>query len=188
MSKKKKWIIFLIPILLLIGMAVMPIMTILFGKEVYLTTEPVDPRDLFRGDYVTLQYDAERVPSSVLEKEVREEIGRRESNSYLPVEPLEVYAVLKKTKAGTHEVVKVVEEKPSSGLYLKGEMESLFSEAEGVSINYNLNNYFVPENTGGLLEDAMQTTSSDNDEKTNVIAVVKVFKGHSVLSYVQVKK
>jgi hypothetical protein len=31
------------------------------GETVYLRTRPVDPRDLFRGDYVVLAYDIDRV-------------------------------------------------------------------------------------------------------------------------------
>ena len=36
------------------------------GQEVRLRTVPVDPRDLFRGDYVVLAYDISRVTSGKL--------------------------------------------------------------------------------------------------------------------------
>lgn len=36
------------------------------GVEVILKTAPVDPRDLLRGDYVTLNYDISRVPISTM--------------------------------------------------------------------------------------------------------------------------
>ncbi|MBB3608042.1 GDYXXLXY domain-containing protein [Rhizobium sp. BK602] len=36
------------------------------GVEILLKTAPVDPRDLLRGDYVTLNYDISRVPISTL--------------------------------------------------------------------------------------------------------------------------
>ncbi|RUY82729.1 GDYXXLXY domain-containing protein, partial [Mesorhizobium sp. M7A.F.Ca.CA.001.10.2.1] len=32
------------------------------GKEVLLKIEPVDPRDLLRGDYIILGYDISRIP------------------------------------------------------------------------------------------------------------------------------
>lgn len=35
------------------------------GREVLLRVEPVDPRDLLRGDYVRLGYEAARVPISL---------------------------------------------------------------------------------------------------------------------------
>lgn len=36
------------------------------GVEILLKTAPVDPRDLLRGDYVTLNYDISRVPFSTM--------------------------------------------------------------------------------------------------------------------------
>src|SRR5512142_2691329 len=32
------------------------------GDEIVLATVPVDPRDLFRGDYVTLRYEISTIP------------------------------------------------------------------------------------------------------------------------------
>jgi uncharacterized membrane-anchored protein len=37
------------------------------GREIVLPIVPVDPRDLFRGEYVRLGYDVARVPVSLLE-------------------------------------------------------------------------------------------------------------------------
>ncbi|MFA6177031.1 MAG: GDYXXLXY domain-containing protein, partial [Phycisphaerae bacterium] len=31
------------------------------GKTIYLRTVPIDPRDLFRGDYVRLQYEISNI-------------------------------------------------------------------------------------------------------------------------------
>lgn len=36
------------------------------GKEVLLRVKPVDPRDLLRGDYVVLAYDAAEVPANAV--------------------------------------------------------------------------------------------------------------------------
>lgn len=36
------------------------------GREIVLPVVPVDPRSLFRGDYVILSYDAQRVPLSLI--------------------------------------------------------------------------------------------------------------------------
>jgi uncharacterized membrane-anchored protein len=38
--------------------------TLRTGEEVLLKTLPVDPRDLFRGDYVILRYDVSRVDTT----------------------------------------------------------------------------------------------------------------------------
>ena len=37
------------------------------GREITLPIVPVDPRDLFRGEYVRLGYDIGRVPASLLD-------------------------------------------------------------------------------------------------------------------------
>ncbi|AZO12504.1 MULTISPECIES: GDYXXLXY domain-containing protein [unclassified Mesorhizobium] len=36
------------------------------GKEVVLKVEPVDPRDLLRGDYISLGYDISRIPVKLI--------------------------------------------------------------------------------------------------------------------------
>ncbi|MGO4832681.1 GDYXXLXY domain-containing protein, partial [Rhizobiaceae sp. 2RAB30] len=36
------------------------------GTEVLLRILPVDPRDLLRGDYVSLRYDIDRLPASII--------------------------------------------------------------------------------------------------------------------------
>ncbi|PDQ18064.1 hypothetical protein CN311_26830 [Mesorhizobium sanjuanii] len=36
------------------------------GKEVLLKVEPVDPRDLLRGDYISLGYDISRIPVTLI--------------------------------------------------------------------------------------------------------------------------
>lgn len=36
------------------------------GKEVVLKIEPVDPRDLLRGDYISLGYDISRIPVKLI--------------------------------------------------------------------------------------------------------------------------
>lgn len=36
------------------------------GTEVLLRIQPVDPRDLLRGDYVSLRYDVDRIPATII--------------------------------------------------------------------------------------------------------------------------
>lgn len=187
MSKNNKRLVFLLPILILIGMTIKPILTIYLGDEVYLTTEPVDPRDLFRGDYVTLQYEAEVLPVNKIDEDIKQYFKEKEKEA-IPYGSLNVYAVLKETPNGVHEVERVVKEKPKTGIYLKGEINHLWSYDEEVTVYYNLDKYFVPENTGSVLEDAIRTTSSDDNELTNVVAVIKVRDGHAILSDVKVNK
>lgn len=187
MNKYMKRGVFLFPILILLGMTITPLLTIIFGEDVYLKTAPVDPRDLFRGDYVILQYEAEQLPLNKIDQGVLDYFEKKESQA-IPYSPLTVYTVLKETPEGIHEVSRVVKEKPEKGLYLKGTIKHMWSWHEEVTVHYNLDKYFVPENTGRVLEDAIRTTSSDDNELTNVVAVIKVREGHAILSDVKVNK
>ena len=36
------------------------------GTEVLLRIQPVDQRDLLRGDYVSLRYDIDRIPATII--------------------------------------------------------------------------------------------------------------------------
>lgn len=50
-------IIVLFQILILVGLMGFNEANLAFGKSVVLQTAPVDPRDIFRGDYVVLRYE-----------------------------------------------------------------------------------------------------------------------------------
>lgn len=197
----KKHLVFLLPILILLGMTVTPLLTIMTGKEIYLPTEPVDPRDLFRGDYVTLNYEVNTVGKEKVEEGIKTYFEEREAGSTI-TKPLTVYTVLEEHSGGMYEVERVVEKKPTSGIYLEGTIRYLklytdeelgkfatdeadfkrLQKSETVSIDYNLDRYFVAENQGEELEQAIQNGSS----KKSLVAVVKVRNGHAVLSSVQV--
>lgn len=50
-------------LLILLGLIGFNEATLAFGKSVVLQTGPVDPRDLFRGDYVVLRYEISTISS-----------------------------------------------------------------------------------------------------------------------------
>lgn len=161
-----------IPIVILLGMTVTPLYTLLTGEEIILRTIPVDPTDLFRGDYVTLRYEAEEIPRGLVEQEV---ISKLNSGQY----DLEVYVPLE-FKQGVHVPTKVSLQKPNNGLYLKGKLAYIGpawtgeSETEEVAhISYSLDKYFVEDNTGLELEEA----SRDG----NILAKAKVKNGYAYL-------
>ncbi len=93
---------------------------------VMLRTQPVDPRDLLRGDYIILSYDISTLPS-----EFRQE--NREGT--------EVYVLLK-DDAGFAVVDRVSEWAPGDGsLFIRGRIR-------GQRIEYDLEKFFVPEGKG----------------------------------------
>ena len=69
-------------LLIMIAVLLPPIAVRATGTVVYLETAPVDPRDLFRGDYVALGY---RVGQGILPRASREESRRTGKPLYVTV-------------------------------------------------------------------------------------------------------
>ncbi|MGR6899500.1 GDYXXLXY domain-containing protein [Rummeliibacillus sp. BSL5] len=186
-SNWKKLIAFSLPILILIGMSIPPFLTITTGNTIKLETRPVDPTDLFRGDYVRLNYKAEEVNISKLDKELKDYFKVNNSSFY--DKPVVVYSVLEKNENGMDIVKKVVKDQPEEGIYLKGEINyfplnsSNGPDNQVVEINYQLDKFFVPENTGKDLENAISQPAN----KTSAIATIKVRKGHAILDKVEIQ-
>ncbi len=112
------------------------------GTLVLLETRPVDPRDLLRGDYVTLNYKISTVPLSLF--------------SPAPADTLEpgqtVYVALE-PRGQFHEVV-MASTKPIASaagqVVLKGHKRAWWSDppASTVQVEYGLERYYVREGTG----------------------------------------
>lgn len=178
MSRRTKQFLLacLVPVVILLGMTATPLYTMMAGEEITLRTVPVDPTDLFRGDYVTLQYEAEEIPAELVDNAVKAKLDEGRSN-------IEVYVPLKQDE-GVHVPAKVSLEKPSSGVYLKGRVDymstSWESNEEVVYVQYSLDKYFVEENTGLELEKA----SSEG----NILAKVKVKNGYAYLTDLSIQE
>ena len=116
------------------------------GAEIVLNTTPIDPRSLFRGDYVILNYaDASRLQSPLLT---------------VQPEPKSSICVLFE-KAPDGEIWKPVAtakscpEKSEKGqVAVKGKVRSSNNRNNEITavVNYGIESYFVPENTGKALE------------------------------------
>ena len=175
MIPKKKQVIIglLIPLLILVAMTITPLLTVLFGRDVILETEPYDPRDLFRGDYVRLHYRIDQINIDKFSSDIRENPSHYK-DKYL--------YILLKEKADSHVVDHVSAEKPKEQLYLKGKLrdpyqfERIQTENQGISLVFSLDKFFVPENTGSGLEDLSR--------KGDLLARVKVFGGYAYLEEV----
>jgi uncharacterized membrane-anchored protein len=117
------------------------------GREITLPIIPVDPRDLFRGEFVRLRYDIGRVPVRLLE-------GPRPR----PTAPF--FVVLEKNAQGVWTPLKISRAKPAEAspdrIVLKA--RSAFRWPPGTSPNadlsarYGIESYFVPEGQGRRLE------------------------------------
>lgn len=194
---KKRWfkylMAFLIPFIVLLSMTIKPSITNAWGSEILIKTKPFDPRDVFRGDYVYLNYEISEITLDKLDASILN--IKDDTEEYEPFRKLrkkDLYVILKEDK-GFYEVDKVSLNKPNQGIYLKAkyrytlqempdkENENFDKEKEkyiipkaiGINVDYSLDKYFVPENTGKDLEDKAL--------KGELLAKVKVYKGYSLL-------
>ena len=151
------------------AMAVMPLALLLytpagnftvlaFGSRVLLETEPVDPTDFLRGDYVTLDYKISRISEEMLPE-------RSSSGT--------VYVTLNLNQEGVASVKRVsVTRPPANELYLKGVESSMWRGSDFV--DYCLGAYYVPEGTGMELERSVRNHQ--------LMADVRVLRGRAVIS------
>jgi uncharacterized membrane-anchored protein len=119
------------------------------GREVVLEVIPVDPRSLFRGDYVILGYDISRftLPSGTAAPERNDAF----------------YITLQKAEGDNWHVVGGASEPPAAvkpdEVVIKGTVDYVSRpETDGpdrpyvVGLHYGIENFFVPEGTGRALE------------------------------------
>ena len=111
------------------------------GQEIVLDVTPVDPRDLFRGDYVSLGYPAQRIPAALF--------------AAAPAQGATVYAVLAKTEAGVWQPVRVVMERPrqlaASEVAIKSKVGWSGAKTP-TNVDFGIGSYFIPENEGRSIE------------------------------------
>lgn len=153
-----------VPLLILLAMTIKPQATVLFGKEVVLETKAYDPTDLFRGDYVAINFAISDVPKSMVALSADKVYNKH------------LYVRLK--QEGKYYVVdQVSESKPKQGIYLKGKFQEFYNEFNDTShyrVDYSLDKYFVEQGSGKDLE--------QESFKGNLVGTVKVLGGYGVLT------
>lgn len=119
------------------------------GRVIWLRTVPVDPRDVMRGDYVRLEYDASRVPAT----RCGGALANRKQRAKLPLDTT-VYATLRENEEGLAVVTSLSDQRPSEGLFLRGWLDGIYgdtSEADAC-VRYGIETYFVQQGEGQKLE------------------------------------
>lgn len=106
--RKKFILLILLQVALLAGMIAYRHYWVMTGKKVLLRTEPVDPRDIFRGDYVRLRYEIST-------------LNLGEMGIKYPFQPMErVYVHLEKNPDGTFRAVSVSRQPPEGRIFIQG--------------------------------------------------------------------
>jgi uncharacterized membrane-anchored protein len=104
------------------------------GREIRLQTVPIDPRSMFRGNYVRLNYKISTVsvPDSMAAKTLRHnEI---------------VYVKLRPAENNLYEIDSVSFSQPKQGLFIRGRIRFPFATAESgtLRVSYGIEAFFVP--------------------------------------------
>ncbi|NUO81659.1 GDYXXLXY domain-containing protein [candidate division KSB1 bacterium] len=168
--KRQLVLVVLLQTLVLLAMIAKKQWTLATGTPVVLATAPIDPRSLFRGDYVQLNY---KISTLRLDSVAGDRNFKKHEQVFVLLQPGETDA----------KPISVHRQRPShtaQQVVLKGEVEwvvedawltasvpdSLPSEAwldtlqqkhEGkivtqINVRYGIENYFVPEGQGRVLE------------------------------------
>ncbi|ABS64267.1 conserved hypothetical protein [Parvibaculum lavamentivorans DS-1] len=126
---------------------------------VTLKTEPVDPRDLFRGDYVILNYEISRLRLDTLEGDDGFAQGDTIHVELAPAgdlwQPVAAWRDHREPAAG-NEIIRgrvswVIDARPVASPADGEEMPCL--DCGTATIAYGIESYFVPEGEGRSLED-----------------------------------
>jgi uncharacterized membrane-anchored protein len=110
--------------------------TLATGESVLLQTVPVDPRDLFRGDYVALRYTISTIRGYGYPNFAA---GDR------------IYVGLEKW--GETWEVRSASHSPPEGLFIKGRVTG--ASQNSLDVEYGIESYFVPEGSGHVIERAV---------------------------------
>jgi uncharacterized membrane-anchored protein len=135
------------------AMVVIHAAPLVVGETILLRVEPVDPRDLFRGDYVTLGYSFSRVPPEGIEGIAD---SRPSHNHYRPSRQPEeqtVYVSLEPEADGKYwRGTKISTDRPANGKFIRGVYRrERYSLGQ---LRYGIEAFYVHEGTGRQYEDA----------------------------------
>lgn len=132
--------------------------SILNSKDVVtLKVKPVDPQDMFRGDYVVLNYDISRLETAALAGD----------DDY--VDGAAVYVTLK-NQGGTWTPIAVNRAMPNhdpGAVVLRGKVSSASAISPTapptLTVIYGIESFFVPQGQGQTIENARQKGGLDAD-------------------------
>ncbi|MDP1932923.1 MAG: GDYXXLXY domain-containing protein [Gammaproteobacteria bacterium] len=117
-------------VLILTGMVAVAALPLLTGTEISVRTQPIDPRDLFRGNYARLGYDFSTIDVAELPAVPAVRVGEV------------VYVTLRQVENGLHEFDSASLAEPESGIFLRGRVQ--YSTGEQFSILYGIEAIFAP--------------------------------------------
>ncbi len=132
------------------GMWVKSALPLWTGTEVSIVTRPVDPRSLFRGNYVRLSYGINDIEN------------QQALNTHQLRQGEVVYQVLIKGDGGIYQKGPQVLNKPEEGIFIKGRLDKSRSKHQ---IKYGIDAFFAPKE---------KTLALEKQLRSGAVAVLKV--------------
>lgn len=124
---------------------------LLTGRTVRFRTAPVDPRDLFRGDYVRLDYEISTVHESLCRDGLPDLLAAKpDERSRSPWWNATVYAVLRIEEDGLAELDHLTDRRPAEAPSIRGRIEAMWGST--LQVRYGIEAYFVEQGKGLELE------------------------------------
>ena len=185
MNTKMRWMLMglvLVQISSVIGFSLYQESILRSGTQLTLQTVPVDPRDLFRGEYIVLQYDISRLTVEGYGSEttgdycciserakigdsINIRLGQLHADETASIAPFYDWSVPIDSVADSHRVRLVVprdkealRDGTTNTVSLKGTIEDIQKHAGRTEyeIDYGIESFFIPEGTGGEVEAASE--------------------------------
>ena len=147
---KKKLLALGLLFLILIGFGSIHLVAENYGKSLYLETVPYDPVDLFRGDYVNLQYEIENLDMDLVDKSMYEKVNES-GNIYYKIHDDAGYLIYEED-SNPLKAISLVPDRPSGSNYIKAKLFYIDEYAKKARLSIGLNRFYVPEGTGTKLE------------------------------------
>jgi uncharacterized membrane-anchored protein len=120
------------------------------GQVVYLRTAPVDPRDLFRGDFVRLQYEINSVRGDDVAAAAQAKSSERRRHEV-------VYTRLQPAGEGLYEAVATGTTRPADGIFIRGRTDDAWRLGwrgpEHVIVRYGIEQLFIEQGSGHAIEE-----------------------------------
>lgn len=133
------------------------------GPTIWLRTAPMDPRDPFRGDYVTLGYGISTIAAERFGPALREKIAAiREKRDKEPKRETVVFVALQAGEDSVMDVARVDLRPPATGPFIKGRVREHGMNAERLTgVAYGIDAFFVEQGQGRTLERVPEGTPED---------------------------
>ncbi len=175
MTRRVRYLLTIVlPFAILLVAPTIPGMVLLLGQEIRMRTEPVDPRDPFRGEYLTLRFAAETLPLSLLKDKSLSGSATDQERKDLLMNRDKWFVSLQETD-GFWGPVALESEPPEKGVYLRVHRVGYNQLKNVVFLSYGpaMERFYLKERTGRALEKAARQGKLE--------AIVKVWRGRPVL-------